>query len=68
MRIYFRKRIIGLTSYYGDIEELMPSFIKDRDMSVIKLTMSDHQFGVYETARIQERKQEKQQKKPRSNR
>jgi hypothetical protein len=58
----FQKRIIGLTSYYGDIEELMPSFIKDRDMSIIKLTMSDHQFSVYETARIQERKQEKNKK------
>lgn len=63
----FQKRIIGLTSYYGDIDELMPSFLKDKDMIVIKLKMSDHQFGVYETARIHERKQEKQQKKPKSN-
>ena len=59
----FQKRIIGLTSYYGDIQELMPSFNKKVDMKHIYLEMSDYQFAVYESARIQERKQERNNKK-----
>jgi len=59
----FQKRILGLTSYYGDIEELMPKFNKKVDMKHIYIEMSEYQFGVYETARIQERKQEKNNKK-----
>ena len=59
----FQKRIIGLTSHYGDIEELMPSFNKKVDMKHIYLEMSDYQFAVYESARIQERKQERNNKK-----
>jgi hypothetical protein len=34
----------------------MPEFNKDTDFKVIKIPMSDFQFGVYEQARIQERK------------
>ena len=59
----FQKRILGLSSYYGDIKELMPSFNKNKDMKVIYLKMSDYQFGIYENARIQERKQERKRKK-----
>ena len=59
----FQKRILGLTSYYGDIEELMPKFNKKVDMKHIYIEMSEYQFGVYETARIQERKQERNNKK-----
>ena len=59
----FQKRIIGLTSYYGDIKELMPEFNKKTDLKHIYLEMSDYQFAVYESARIQERKQERNNKK-----
>ena len=59
----FQKRIIGLTSYYGDIEELMPEFNKKTDLKHVYLEMSDYQFAVYESARIQERKQERNNKK-----
>ena len=53
----FKRRILGLTSYFRSAQEqLMPEFNKDTDFKVIKIPMSDFQFGVYEQARIQERK------------
>ncbi len=53
----FKRRIIGLTSYFRSAQEqLMPTFNKDTDFKVIKIPMSNFQFGVYEQARIQERK------------
>jgi hypothetical protein len=58
-----KRRILGLTSYYGDIEHLMPKYNKDEDFKVIELPMSDYMFGVYEAARIQERKVESSNKK-----
>ena len=58
-----KRRILGLTSYYGDIEQLMPRYNKDSDFKVVELPMSDYMFGVYESARIQERKLESSNKK-----
>ena len=53
----FKRRILGLTSYFRSAQEqLMPEFNKDTDFKVVKIPMSDFQFGVYEQARIQERK------------
>ena len=53
----FKRRILGLTSYFRSAQEqLMPRFDKDTDFKVVKIPMSDFQFGVYEQARIQERK------------
>lgn len=53
----FKRRILGLTSYFRSAQEqLMPEFNKDTDFKVVKISMSDFQFGVYEQARIQERK------------
>jgi hypothetical protein len=53
----FKRRILGLTSYFRSAQEqLMPAFNKDTDFKVIKIPMSNFQFGVYEQARIQERK------------
>ncbi len=55
-----KRRILGLTSYFKSAQEqLMPQFNRDIDMKVIKIPMSDFQFGVYEQARIQERQLEK---------
>lgn len=60
----FKKRILGLTSYYRSAQEgLMPEYDKDKDFHVVKVPMSDYQFGIYEEARVQERKLEKQSKK-----
>jgi len=58
----FKRRILGLTSYFRSAQEsLMPRYKKENpaDFQVIKIPMSDFQFAVYEEARVQERNQEK---------
>ena len=56
----FKRRILGLTSYFRSAQEqLMPEYNKDVDFKVVKIPMSNYQFGIYEQARIQERKVEK---------
>ena len=60
-----KRRIIGLSSYFKSAQEsLLPSYNKARgvDYHVINIPMSDTQFKMYESARIEERKAEK--KKP----
>jgi hypothetical protein len=60
----FKRRIIGLTSYFRSAqEELMPRYNKDFDFHVVHVPMSDYQFGIYENARIDERKTENRPKK-----
>ena len=55
----FKRRIMGLTSYFRSAQEsLMPRYSKSKDFYVLKIPMSDFQFGVYEEARVQERKLE----------
>ncbi len=55
----FKRRIIGLTSYFRSAQEsLMPRYEKLVDFHVIKIPMSAYQFTVYEAARALERKQE----------
>ena len=58
-----KHRIIGLTSYFPDIVQLLPKYVKSQDFTVVKIEMSDFQFGVYEEARVQERKLEQSNKK-----
>lgn len=60
----FKKRIVGLTSYYRSSQEgLMPRYEKTPEYyHVIKIPMSNYQFKVYESARSTERKQEKSSK------
>ena len=58
-----KHRIIGLTSYFPDIIQLLPKYQKSQDFLVIKIEMSEFQFGVYEEARAKERQLEKQNKK-----
>ena len=42
-----KRRILGLTSYFRSAQEqLMPKFNKEIDLKVIKIPMSDFQFGV----------------------
>ena len=61
----FKKRILGLVSYYKSAQEtLMPSFKKSTDLIVEECVMSDFQFGIYEEARIAERNLEKNKPKP----
>lgn len=55
----FKKRIMGLSSFLKDKNELMPRFDEETDFHIEHIPMSDYQFGVYETARSDERKLER---------
>jgi hypothetical protein len=66
----FKKRIMGLTSYFRSAqEELLPKYEKITDFHIIKIPMSNYQFSIYEIARKEERtvelrsKQKKAKKK-----
>ena len=60
----FKKRILGLTSYFISAQEkLMPKFNKLENFNLVMCDMSVYQLGVYETARTKERKLEKKSKK-----
>ena len=60
----FKRRIMGLASYFRSAQEsLLPAYEKVADYHVVKVPMSDYQFGIYEAARQQERKQETSSKK-----
>jgi hypothetical protein len=57
----FKMRIVGLTSYFRSAQEqLMPKYdhMDSDDFKVIEIPMSKFQFGVYEEARVKERKLE----------
>ena len=51
----FKRRILGLTSYFPDIDALLPRYEKATNFHVIKIPMSDFQFNIYEEARAKER-------------
>ena len=56
----FKRRIMGLPSYFRSAqEELLPMYDKIKDYHVIKIPMSDYQFRIYESARVEERQSEK---------
>ena len=62
----FQKRILGLTSYFkSEQEKLLPKYDPVTDFHIIRIPMSDYQFSIYETARSQERKQDKNNAKKR---
>jgi hypothetical protein len=51
----FKSRIIGLTSYFRSASEsLLPKLL---DLTVFKIPMKKHQFGIYTKARFDERKE-----------
>ncbi len=55
----FKRRILGLASYFRSAQEnLMPRYTKGQNFHIVDVTMSYFQFGVYEEARVQERKME----------
>ena len=59
----FKRRILGLVSYFPDLTQLMPKYDFDTDFTVVNVPMSDYQFEIYEKARVAERKQEKNKAK-----
>ena len=56
---FFKKRIIGLTSYFSSAEKLLPKYDPNINFHMIELFMSDYQFQIYEKVRVAERKLEK---------
>jgi hypothetical protein len=55
----FKKRIVGLTSYFRSAqEELLPRYDKATDFNIVRVPMSDYQFSKYEPERISEREEE----------
>ena len=61
----FKKRILGLTSYFRSAqEELLPRYNKETDFNIVNVPMSDFQFAQYEVERSEERKKENKRKKP----
>ena len=65
----FKKRIIGLTSYFRSAKEsLLPKFDPTQDIIVEQIPMSNYQLPIYEIARAAERKEElRNAKKRKSN-
>ena len=51
----FKRRILGLSSYFRDMVSLMPRYDKNSDFHIVNIPMSDFQFSVYEEARVQEK-------------
>lgn len=56
---FFKKRIIGLTSYFSSAEKLLPKYDPNTNYHIIEIPMSDYQFQLYEKIRVEERKLEK---------
>jgi len=64
----FKKRILGLTSYFRSAQEsLMPSFNIDKNLHILKIDMHDYQLGVYQDKRDEERTQQKRNAKKAKN-
>lgn len=62
----FKRRILGLTSYYRSAHEgLLPSYDPRENLIVEKIPMSLYQLGIYEEARQNEREQAKKSAKRR---
>jgi hypothetical protein len=54
------RRIIGLSSYFRSAaESLMPKYDPEEDFHIDRIKMSNTQFKIYETARMEERKHDK---------
>ena len=60
----FKKRILGLTSYFRSAHEsLLPAYDPEENLFIEKIPMSLYQLGIYEEARKDERDQAKKQAK-----
>jgi hypothetical protein len=60
----FKRRILGLASYFPDIVKLLPRYTGE--MCVVNVEMSDYQFERYEEARKKEREMEGKKAKPKA--
>ena len=55
----FKRRILGLVSYFPDIDALLPKYNKAENFNIVLVPMSKFQFEEYEKARAEERKLER---------
>ena len=62
----FKRRILGLVSYFPDIDALLPKYSKMEDFKIVLVPMSEFQFAIYEEARAEERKIERNNAKKRA--
>ena len=64
----FKRRILGLTSYFKSAQEgLMPDYKEESNYHLKRIEMSDYQFSKYEEVRLQERDKEVKNARNRSN-
>lgn len=61
-----KRRILGLVSFFPDIDALLPRYNKGENFNLVLVPMSKFQFSVYEEARAEERKIEKNNAKKRA--
>ena len=59
----FKRRIVGLTSYLNDKENLMPQYDADKDFYLERIEMSDYQFAKYQDVRNAEISKDQNKKK-----
>lgn len=60
----FKKRILGLTSYFRSAQEsLLPEYNSAKDMKIVELPMSDYQLKIYELGRQAERSENRNKPK-----
>ena len=59
----FKRRIVGLTSYLNDKENLMPEYDADKDFYPERIEMSDYQFSKYQDVRNTEITKDRNKKK-----
>lgn len=63
----FKRRIIGLTSYYKSAKEsLLPRFNPESNIIIEKIEFSDEQLGIYEIARKAERNEDRRNRMKRA--
>ena len=59
----FKRRILGLTSYFRSAQEsLMPAYDTKNNLHIVNIDMSDHQYALYNEARLAEIKKEDKDK------
>ena len=64
----FKRRILGLTSYFRSAQEsLLPDYDPASDFKIVELPMSDYQLKIYELARQGERNEKKNLAKKKNN-
>jgi len=60
----FKRRILGLTSYYRSAQEqLLPKYDVEKDFNIVRIPMSNYQLNMYQQERLSEMKKDRDSKK-----